>query len=172
MTTQPTHRGWVPGVDTFGARLALVRQAMGWGNVAEAAVACGVPVASWRNWERDDRSPRDLARIVHKIATRTGCDPIWLAGLDQPGGPTVAEGMPPTGPTGPASPEQPAPRRGPVEAPAFAPAAHAPNRIIRRASKGDSPHGPAGMHVEPNNDTYPAYGDVPIGTSRPDSLAA
>lgn len=69
---------WIPGDDTFGARLALVRQRMGWGNVAEAAEACDIPVPSWRNWERDGRTPRNIIEISGKIAARTGCDQLWL----------------------------------------------------------------------------------------------
>ena len=80
-----TERGtWVPTDATFGARLALIRQHMQWGNVQEAALACGLPVASWRNWERDGRLPRDLISISGKIASATGCDQSWLAGLPQP----------------------------------------------------------------------------------------
>lgn len=67
--------------DSFGARLALVRQRMGWGNVKEAALACGLPVESWRGWERDNASPRNLIDACRKIAARTGCDVHWLAGL-------------------------------------------------------------------------------------------
>ena len=70
--------GWVPEINTFGARLALVRQAMGWGNVAEAAKECGVPIASWRNWERDGREPRGLLNVAMKIAGVTGVDLDWL----------------------------------------------------------------------------------------------
>lgn len=81
MTTLTAEAGWIPDVSTFGARLALVRQRMGWGNVAEAALACGVPVASWRNWERDGRKPRDLPGVVQAIAARTGVSAVWLAGF-------------------------------------------------------------------------------------------
>jgi hypothetical protein len=81
---------WIPGDDSFGARLALVRQRMGWGNVAEAAQACGIPVPSWRNWERDGRLPRNIVDIASVIAERTGCDYIWL--LSGRGGRVVATG--------------------------------------------------------------------------------
>jgi hypothetical protein len=83
MTTQPVTPagGWIPDDATLGARLALIRQRQGWGNVAEAALACGLPVASWRNWERDGRHPRDLSAVVGAIAAATGCDPMWLAGI-------------------------------------------------------------------------------------------
>jgi transcriptional regulator with XRE-family HTH domain len=74
-------RGWRPDDETFGARLALIRQAMGWGNVREAALACGVPPESWRNWERDGREPRNYLAICRKISDRTGVDLAWLAGL-------------------------------------------------------------------------------------------
>jgi transcriptional regulator with XRE-family HTH domain len=80
MTTSPQTRpqGWTPDLNTFGARLALLRQAMGWGNVAEAANQCSIPVASWRNWERDNREPRGLVNVALKIAGVTGVDHRWL----------------------------------------------------------------------------------------------
>lgn len=81
MTTQPTAQGWVPDDGQFGARLALVRQRMGWGNVKEAALACGLPVESWRGWERDGRLPRDLIGAGRAVAARTGCDLGWLIGV-------------------------------------------------------------------------------------------
>jgi transcriptional regulator with XRE-family HTH domain len=82
--------GWVPNINTFGARLALARQAMGWGNVAEAANACGIPIASWRNWERDGREPRGLLNVAMKIAGVTGIDYRWLAiGPDDGATPTI-----------------------------------------------------------------------------------
>ena len=70
--------GWVANDATFGARLALIRQRMGWGNVAKAAKECGVPIDSWRNWERDGREPHRLTTIAMTIASRTGCDYLWL----------------------------------------------------------------------------------------------
>jgi hypothetical protein len=69
---------WIPTADTFGARLAMVRQRMSWGNVAEAATECNLPVASWRNWERDGRTPHDIVSIARKISGRTKCDFVWL----------------------------------------------------------------------------------------------
>jgi hypothetical protein len=85
MTTEGVMQGdqdfatdWIPDDGNFGARLALVRQRMGWGNVKEAADACGVPVASWRNWERDGRLPRRPEAVVGQIAARAGCDYVWL----------------------------------------------------------------------------------------------
>lgn len=95
MSTQPVV-GWGPDDAEFGARLALVRQRMGWGNVKEAALACGLPVESWRNWERDGRKPRDYIAVCQKISARTGADLSWLAGLprldsnQQPAGYPVA----------------------------------------------------------------------------------
>lgn len=81
MTTspeQPTANGWTPDDSTFGARLALVRQRMGWGNVREAATACGIPPESWRTWERDNVEPRRVVEMAGLIAGRTGCDFGWL----------------------------------------------------------------------------------------------
>jgi hypothetical protein len=69
---------WIPDDSTFGARLALIRQRMAWGNVKEAALACDVPPESWRTWERDGVEPRGLTRIARKISEATGCDYGWL----------------------------------------------------------------------------------------------
>lgn len=82
MTTTQVERsstGWVPDDGTFGARLALIRQRMSWGNVKEAAEACGLPPESWRTWERDGVIPRRYPEIVEKIAEATGVDGDWLS---------------------------------------------------------------------------------------------
>lgn len=68
---------WVPR-DTFGARLALVRQTLGGWNVKRAADACGVDDQSWRNWEAGKGTPRDYEMVCRKIADATGCDYRWL----------------------------------------------------------------------------------------------
>lgn len=80
MTTsvEQPQTSWIPDDKTFGARLALVRQRMGWGNVKEAAEQCGVAVESWRRWERDGRQPHNIQAQVEKISVRTGCDFDWL----------------------------------------------------------------------------------------------
>lgn len=51
---------------------------MSWGNVKEAAVACGLPPESWRQWERDNVTPRKIVEITAIIAGATGCDRMWL----------------------------------------------------------------------------------------------
>src|SRR5690606_10796722 len=85
--TMERKTGWIADASTLGARLALIRQKMGWGSVAEAARACGLPVESWRTWERDGVEPRRLTTIAKQISTRTGCDYLWLLlGPDQGGG--------------------------------------------------------------------------------------
>ena len=76
--TSTKTEGWIAADATFGARLALVRQKMGWGNIAKAAKECGVPTDSWRNWEVDGVEPRRLVTIAMTIASRTGCDYLWL----------------------------------------------------------------------------------------------
>jgi hypothetical protein len=75
---QSTAKGWRPDDSSFGARLALVRQHMKWGNVAEAAKACGVPVESWRTWDRDSVVPRRIVEMAGLIADASGCDYEWL----------------------------------------------------------------------------------------------
>lgn len=77
-TTEQQPAGWTADASTFGARLALVRQHMGWGNVEKAARECGLPVETWRSWERDNREPHRLVTIAMAIAARTGCDLDWL----------------------------------------------------------------------------------------------
>lgn len=79
MSVEPSTSGaWVPDDSTFGARLALVRQRMQWGNVKEAAIACGLPAESWRTWERDGVTPRRVVEVASIISARTGCDYGWL----------------------------------------------------------------------------------------------
>ena len=67
---------WIPDSSSFGARLALVRHAHGW-NVKEAALACGIAVQSWRNWE-EGRRPQDLLDACRKISSATGVSYDWL----------------------------------------------------------------------------------------------
>lgn len=83
---------WTADASTFGARLALIRQRMGWGNVKTAAHECGLPAESWRNWERDGMEPRRLVTIAMAIATRTGCDYLWLVHGPSRGGATSTHG--------------------------------------------------------------------------------
>ena len=70
---------------------------MGW-NAKEAALACGLPAASWRDWEIKSREPRALARVALQIAERTGVDDYWLmTGRDarspRPDGPGGGDGV-------------------------------------------------------------------------------
>jgi hypothetical protein len=86
MTTQsdaPASGGYVPSTDTFGARLALVRQYRKW-NVTEAADASSIPEATWRTWE-EGRSPRNMGKVCESIAKASGVDLFWLA-FGTPGG--------------------------------------------------------------------------------------
>lgn len=79
MTTAAGERaepGWIADTESFGARLALIRQRMGW-NIAEAARACGVNAESWRLWEQG-RQPSRLTTIAMAIASASGCDYLWL----------------------------------------------------------------------------------------------
>jgi DNA-binding XRE family transcriptional regulator len=73
--TETTPTPWVPE-DSFGARLAQIRQTLGW-NVKIAAETCGLNDQSWRNWE-DGKRCRDLLDVAAKIANATGCDRQWL----------------------------------------------------------------------------------------------
>lgn len=68
---------WAPTPDTFAARLAMVRQAMGW-NVKEAALACSLNPTTWRKWEMNDAMPRDYMAAARAISGRTGVSIEWL----------------------------------------------------------------------------------------------
>jgi hypothetical protein len=84
MSTQTHELGWVPTVESFGTRLAMIRQTMSW-NAKEAALACGLPAQSWREWEMTGRLPRNYAQACQRIAERTGADLLWLlTGVTQP----------------------------------------------------------------------------------------
>jgi hypothetical protein len=93
MTTEVLGRtegnSWVPTDDSFGARLALIRWKMRW-NVKEAALACGVPAASWRLWE-EGAQPRRLMEVSGLIANRTGVDLGWLVGGSRLRGQSTSE---------------------------------------------------------------------------------
>ena len=74
-----TERSWgeIPTTAAFGARLALIRWQMGW-NQKEAALACGLPHASWREWELSGRAPRNLVEVATKISRKTGISDYWV----------------------------------------------------------------------------------------------
>lgn len=67
--------GWVPD-DSWGTRLATIRQKMGW-NWSEAAQACGIDRQSWQNWEAGSDC-RDKEKAAKKIAAAAGCNLHWL----------------------------------------------------------------------------------------------
>lgn len=75
-TVRDADQGWVPSADTFGARLALVRQHLGL-NVKAAAERAGLDHSSWGTWERG-RQPRDLLEKAKQISERLGVDRTWL----------------------------------------------------------------------------------------------
>uniref|UniRef100_UPI003017B488 helix-turn-helix domain-containing protein n=1 Tax=Gordonia sp. MMO-8 TaxID=3127886 RepID=UPI003017B488 len=70
-------REWMPTAASFGTRLAMIRQGMGW-NVSEAAVACGVTPTTWRKWEFGGSKPRDFMHVTRGIAEATGVSVEWL----------------------------------------------------------------------------------------------
>ncbi len=74
--------GWMPG-DSWGSRLAQVRQVMGW-NQTEAAFACGLSARNWKRWE-DGAMPRDLTDSALKISGVTEVDYLWLLGVRRQG---------------------------------------------------------------------------------------
>lgn len=73
---EDSKEGWVP-TDTFGARLALVRQHLGGWNVTRAADLCGISDQNWARWEKGGDC-RGYTRICRKIADATGCNLDWL----------------------------------------------------------------------------------------------
>lgn len=57
----------------------MVRQKKGW-NLAEAAEACGIPEATWREWELNGRTPRNISEIAIQISDHAdGVDDYWLS---------------------------------------------------------------------------------------------
>lgn len=68
----------IPKLDAFGARLALVRYEYGRLNMKEAAVVCGFPYASWRDWEVNGAMPRDYLGVCRQISDRLGVNLEWL----------------------------------------------------------------------------------------------
>lgn len=76
LTDAAVQPGWLP-VDTFGARLALVRQQMGGWNLKRAADECEISRANWAKWERG-ASPRNMHEVVSMISRRTGVSREWL----------------------------------------------------------------------------------------------
>jgi hypothetical protein len=74
------HRTSDDGVpkDTFGARLAIVRQTLGGWNVKRAAQHCGIDDQTWRNWEAGKNPPRDMEGVCRQIAKATGINYRWL----------------------------------------------------------------------------------------------
>lgn len=77
MTTLSEHPSkWAPSGDTFGARLALIRQQRRW-NTKTAAQKTGIREQSWRNWEAGAH-PRDLIGACETIEKAIGVDSDWL----------------------------------------------------------------------------------------------
>jgi hypothetical protein len=79
MAARKTSPAAVRPTDTFGARLAVMRQAKGAWNIKRAAEFCGIDDGAWRNWESGRSLPRDYLRICHVIADRLGFEFEWVA---------------------------------------------------------------------------------------------
>lgn len=75
LSPTPDPEPWVPE-DTFGSRLALIRNRLGW-NVSEAARACSTTDQSWHNWEAGG-NPRSYQQVCERIAKASGCNIVWL----------------------------------------------------------------------------------------------
>lgn len=79
MSTQPVvgpygsdpGRGLIPDDSQFKIRLAIVEGIAGWTNVKEAALACGLPVESYRGWRTKGRIPRNMAEVAERICAAT-----------------------------------------------------------------------------------------------------
>lgn len=74
--TDERQRSTIP-IDTFAARLMLVRMHAGYLTINEAAERCGLNYGSWSNWERG-KQPRDLLGVVQAISENLGVDRDWL----------------------------------------------------------------------------------------------
>jgi transcriptional regulator with XRE-family HTH domain len=72
-----TEQPWRPE-DSFGARLALVRQYLGGWNVARTARRCGIDDQAWRNWEAGRNRPQDYPAVCRRISDALGADYVWL----------------------------------------------------------------------------------------------
>ena len=64
-------------LETFGTRLAIVRQYLGGWNVARAARACGIDAQTWRNWEAG-RYPNNQEAVCRRISEALTIDYGWL----------------------------------------------------------------------------------------------
>jgi DNA-binding XRE family transcriptional regulator len=64
-------------MESFGARLAIVRQYVGGWNVSRAARACGIDAQTWRNWEAG-RYPHNLEAACLRISEALNIDYRWL----------------------------------------------------------------------------------------------
>lgn len=65
-------------LETFGTRLAIVRQYLGGWNVKRTASACGIDDQTWRNWEAGRNLPHDLEGVCRRISEALGIDYVWL----------------------------------------------------------------------------------------------
>lgn len=92
-----------PTLEAFGARLALIRWAKGW-NIKEAALACRLPQASWREWELSHRAPRNMVEVAQAIADATGYSDYWIMTGRQSGLPHPPAGQTPPDDGGNAEP--------------------------------------------------------------------
>lgn len=94
MTATLTHiRPWIPEL-TLADRLRIVRRDYGRKlgrtktlTVKEFALMLGIPAGTYGLWEANGR-PADVVEACKKVHALTGCDPVWLAGFDQPTAPT------------------------------------------------------------------------------------
>lgn len=68
---------WIPQVESFGDRLALLRHPLGLSRKA-AAEKCGLDDASWAMWERKGVSPRNLDDVVRSISDELHVHRDWL----------------------------------------------------------------------------------------------
>jgi transcriptional regulator with XRE-family HTH domain len=65
-------------LDSFGARLAIIRQYRGGWNVKRTADVCGLDDQRWRNWEAGTHRPQDYPSVCRQIAEALGISYEWL----------------------------------------------------------------------------------------------
>lgn len=65
-------------IDTFGARLAVVRTAMGGWNVKKAAEYFEIDPGSWANWEKGKKC-QTVEKVARAIEKKSGIKAEWVA---------------------------------------------------------------------------------------------
>ncbi len=68
---------WSPDLADFGTRLWATRRRLRW-NRKRLSIAVGIPAGTLGQWERGEKSPRNMPEVVQAISDATGVDRDWL----------------------------------------------------------------------------------------------